>query len=639
MRDYENHMQWQQRVIPPEQVLNHIRPGMSIFLGSGVAEPQTLTQQLFAADYPNLNDLELIQLTRHTDFFSLKKLDYKKYRLKTFFSTWISSEAVFAGNVDLIPGRFSQIQELIKSNRIPIDVAFVQITPPNSEGYCSMGVAVDIAREAMDKASLVVGEINTQIPFTLGDTIVSFSDFDLVVEATVPPLYYKRIPASPVIHKVAANIAQLIHDGDCINFDTGPLFEALSRNLMPRHHLGIHTVCFTDALMDLVKSGAVSNYRKEVFRGKSVTSYALGTARLLQWLDRNPVVEFQSIEQVLNPILIGRNPNFVVIDKARKVDLLGRISFSVSKGNIITGPGQAADLFTGTEFSPGGRTIVGLPSRNNRGAPNIVAMLRDLRNQFNMRESIDAVVTEYGIANLKWRTLRERAQALIDIAHPDDREALIQVAKEKRILSPDQIYPINIGRLYPSGIMDEHVFKGGIKVRFRPTRPSDEGAMRHLFYRFSKKAIHSRFFFPISIMTHEEMQAYVNIDYRTDISVVALLGDPKNETIIAEARFAKIDEAEFGDLAFFVDEAYHGLGIAPYMYRMLIKLAKDRGLKGFVAEILEHNKAMLRVFEKGELKVFSRFDDGVFKLAMPFEESTPLPKSYKAGSHRDGFVG
>lgn len=629
MRDHTNHMQWQQRAIPPEEVLNYIRPGMSIFLGSGVAEPRTLTQQLFASDYPNINDLELIQLTRHTDFYSLKKLDYQKYRLKTFFSTWISSEAVVAGNVDLIPGRFSQIRELIQSNRIPIDVAFVQITPPNSEGYSSMGVAVDIAREAMDRASLVVGEINTQIPFTLGDTIVSLSDFDIIVEATTQPLYFKRYPVKPVINKVAENIAQIIQDGDCLNFNTGTLFEALSQKLKYRKHLGIHTAFFTDALMDLVKSGAVSNYRKELFRGKSVTSYALGTSRLLQWLDRNPIVEFQSIEKVLNPINIGRNPNFVVIQEARKVDLLGRISFSVGKGNLLSGPGQAADLFIGTELSAGGRTIVGLPSRNNMGAPNIVVMLRDLRNQFNMRESIDAVVTEYGIANLKWRTLKERAQALIDIAHPDDRELLVEAAKEKRILSPDQIYPVNIGRLYPSDIMGEHVFKGGVKVRFRPARPSDETAMRYLFYRISKEAVHSRFFFPISIMPHQKMQTYVNIDYSTDISVVALLGEPKHETIIAEARFAKLDDEEFGDLAFIVDESYHGLGIASYMYGMLIQLAKGRGLKGFVAEILEHNKAMLRVFEKGEFKVFSRLDDGLFKLAIPFKEGTPLPKRYK----------
>jgi acyl-CoA hydrolase len=346
----------------------------------------------------------------------------------------VTTDAMIAASVDLIPARISQIPRIIKSKRIPIDVAFIQITPPNDAGYCSLGVAVDIAREAMQQASLVVGEINSQIPFTFGDTIVSISDFDLLVRSTQPPAYFKRWPVNKVIDQVAANIAQLIEDGDCISFYTGSLCEALSRHLVHKRHLGIHSSYFTDALMDLVKSGAVTNYRKTVFRGKSVSSYALGTPELMAWLDRNPLVEFQGIEQVFNPTQIGRNPSMVVVEQARKVDLLGRIVFPAGKGNILSGPGQAADLFSGAEISRGGRTVIGLPSRNAKGDPSIVVMLRNLRNQFHMRESIDAVVTEYGIANLKWRTIRERAQALIDIAHPDDRENLVEQAKQKKIL-------------------------------------------------------------------------------------------------------------------------------------------------------------------------------------------------------------
>jgi acyl-CoA hydrolase len=403
---------WEDRVVSPEEALAHVKPGMTIFLGSsGVAEPRTLMKTLIDSGLSNTNDLELIQLTSHSDVFSLKKLDWQKYRLKTFFSTWVSTEAVVAGSVDLIPGRFSQIPRIIKSKRLPIDVAFIQITPPDDAGYCSLGMAVDIAREAMEQASVVVGEINTRIPFTFGDTIVPVSDFDLLVESTEPPTYFKRWPVNSVIDKVAANIAQVIEDGDCLSFFTGALFEALGRHLGHKRHLGIHSSYFTDALMDLVKSGAVSNYRKAVFRGKSVASYALGTPELMAWLDHNPLVEFQSLEQVFDPTQIGRNPNFVALDQARKVDLLGRMVFSAGKGDIISGPGQAADLFTGAEISRGGRSVIGLPSRNPKGDPNIVVMLRNLRNQFHMRESIDAVVTEYGIANLKWRTIRERAQA------------------------------------------------------------------------------------------------------------------------------------------------------------------------------------------------------------------------------------
>ena len=215
---------WEHLVVSPDRVLTSIKPGMTIFLGSGVAEPRTLMKCLIESGLSNTNDLELVQLTSHGDVLSLKELDYQNYRLKTFFSTWVASEVVVTGSVDLIPGRISQIPQIIKSRRIPIDAAFIQITPPNEDGYCSLGVAVDIAREAMDQASLVVGEINTEIPFTFGDTIVSIADFDLLVKSTEPPSYFKRHNVSKSIDKVAANICQVIEDGDCICFHTGPLF-------------------------------------------------------------------------------------------------------------------------------------------------------------------------------------------------------------------------------------------------------------------------------------------------------------------------------------------------------------------------------------------------------------------------------
>ncbi|MBW2297137.1 MAG: GNAT family N-acetyltransferase [Deltaproteobacteria bacterium] len=609
---------WKDKLVMPEDVLQYIKPGMNIFIGSGTAEPRTLVKSLIESGLSDTNDLELIQLTSHSDFISLKNLDYRKYRLKTFFSTWVSSEAVVTGSVDLIPARISQLPRIIKSNRIPIDVAFIQITPPDEAGYCSLGVAVDIAREAMEQADLVVGEMNPDIPFTFGDTIVSISDFNLLVESTEPPTYFKRRPARKVIDQVAANIAQVIKDGDCISVMTGPLFEALGRHLVHKRHLGIHTSYFTDALMDLVKSGAVTNYRKPLYRGKSVASYALGTPALMRWLNRNPLVEFQSIEQVFDPIQIGRIPNFVVVEEARKVDLLGRMAFSMGKNDITSGPSKSMDLFTGADISKGGRTVIGLPSRNVKGAPNIVLMLRDLRNQFHMRESIDAVVTEYGIANLKWRTIRERAQALIDIAHPDDRQKLVEDAKARHILFSDQIFLADSARLYPMAVATEHEMSNGLQVRYRPIKPSDEDAMRRFFYRFSKKSVYSRFFFPISTMPHDKMQAYVNIDYRDEMSLVALINEPGQEIIIAEARYASDTGSGFGDLGFFVDEKYQGVGIALYLYSMLIRLAKERGLKGFTAEVLQDNKGMIKVFENGGLPVEALLKDGVYYLRIPF---------------------
>ena len=222
---------WQRAVVGPEKVMERIEPGMSIFLGTGVAEPRKLVKYLMDSDVHQLQDLELIQLVSFGDAISIKALNTNRYRLKTFFSGWAASEAITAGRVDLILSRFSEIPRLIKSGRIAIDAAFIQITPPNDAGYCSLGAVVDVARQAMEQAQLVVGEINPKIPMTLGDTFVHINEFDLLIQSRDDPIYFPRWPVDEVFDQVAANVASVIEDGSCIAFIIGPLYEALSRRL------------------------------------------------------------------------------------------------------------------------------------------------------------------------------------------------------------------------------------------------------------------------------------------------------------------------------------------------------------------------------------------------------------------------
>ncbi|MCG6908298.1 MAG: GNAT family N-acetyltransferase [Desulfobacteraceae bacterium] len=614
---------WLSRLVPVDEVLSRIRPGMSIFLGTGVAEPRTLVRRLMASEDNNLKDLELVQIASHGSDISLDALRAHKCRLKTFFPGWVSREALSEGLVDLIPSRYSQIRRVIASGQVPIEVAFVQITPPNELGYSSLGVAVDVAREAMAKADLVVGEINPQVPFTLGDTIVSVADFDLLVEAADPPVYFEHWPVDPIMEKVAANIAALIEDGDCLTFSIGSLFEALSRQLDGKRDLGLHSPFFTDAQMDLVKKGIVTNRRKAGFRGKSLTSYAVGTAALMQWLNRNPIVEFQRIDSVCDPVQIGRNPNFFGIFHVRKVDLSGLIALHEGSTRVAVGPGETIDFVVGAEISPGGRSVCGLPSRNREGRPNILLSIKDYPSQLNLRESVNMVATEYGVAPLKWRSLRERAQALIEIAHPDDREGLFREAKAARILYPDQIFLKESAHLYPSEIAVRHTFKDGLDVRFRAIKPSDEGEMRRLFYRFSERAVYYRYFAPVKSMPHARMQAYVNVDYRKILSIVGLIGDPEEEQIIAEGRFIQEPATGFAEVAFVVDERFQGHGIATFLYRMLLRLARERGVRGFTAEILASNKAMLRIMEKESRTMEARLFQGVYALKAPFDDEAP----------------
>ena len=611
--------EWKKRVVSPEEALAKIRPGMNIFLGTGVAEPRTLVKELMASTAANLQDLTLIQLLSFGDTLSLEALKSNKYRLKTFFSGWVASESISAGRVDLIPSRFSAIPRLIRDRHIPVDAAFIQITEPDENGHCSLGVAVDVARKVMARASLVMGEINPMMPRTYGDTFVGIDEFDLLVAGNKPVIHVPPSPTDKVFDQVAANVASVIEDGSCLAYSFGPLFEALTPYLMEKKDLGLHTPFVTDAVMTLMKSGAVTNRRKGCFKGKTLASYAMGTEALMHWLDQNPLVEFQGVQKVFSPMEIGKNPRFVAVFPARRVDLACCIAMHIGAGNVTSGPGQAMDFFNGAEVSQGGFTIFALPSRNLKGEGNILLSIEGLPNQINLPESVDMIATEYGIASLRGRTVRERAQSLIEIAHPDDRPFLVKQAKEASILYSDQIFLGESSHCYPQEIDEVHTFNKGVTLRFRAIKPSDEEEMRRLFYRFSDEAIYYRYFAAIKTMPHARMQAYVNVDYLNELSVVGLAGPPGQGRIVAEARYARHRDKPYVDVAFVVDEAYQGMGVATFLYRMLTRLALQRGARGMTADVLSSNQAMIKVFEKGGYPVQTHLEQGSYCLTIPFD--------------------
>jgi GNAT superfamily N-acetyltransferase len=262
---------------------------------------------------------------------------------------------------------------------------------------------------------------------------------------------------------------------------------------------------------------------------------------------------------------IGSNPRFVTVVAARKVDLYGRIGLYIGKGNVAAGPAEVMDFLNGAELSDGGRSIFALTSRDPAGSPNILLSIADLPNQFNAIESVGAVVTEYGIAFLEGRTLRERAQALIDIAHPD------------------------------------------------------EEGMRHLFYRFSDETVYARYFHSVSSMPHAKMQEYVNVDWNQVVSIVGLIGEEGQGRIIAESRFIRIPASPYAEVVFVVDEKYQRLGIASFLYQMMIRLATERGITGFTAEVLFSNIGIMKVFRKGDFPVKAHLESGVYHLEIPFD--------------------
>lgn len=618
---------WKHKIVSTEEILAKIEPGTSIFLGTAMAEPRTLVKHLMASDRSNLQDLELIQLVSLGDTIAIDERYARKFRLKTFYAGWLASEGIIKGRVDMIPSRFSRISWLMRKGAVHIDAAFIQISPPDENGYANL-VGVDVERQALDSAKLKVAEINPLVPHIMGDTVIHMDEFDYLIEATEPPHYLDRWPIYPVYMQIAENVASVVEDGSCISYGIGPLYEALGKTLVNKKNLGVHSPFMTDALMELMKSGAVTNRMKGVFRGKTCVSYILGTKELMQWLDRNPLVEFQPKDVLMDPKVVGQNDRMTALFPARKVDLTSNVALHAGKGNVTAGPGNVQELFMGTALSKDGRTIFALPSRNREGEPNIILSAHNYPFQFTNRESMDLVVTEYGVAYLMGKTIRERAQALIEIAHPDDRAELVRQAKEAKMLYGDQIYFADSGYFYPSKVACSQEFKGGLNVRFRAIKPSDEDEMRRLFYRFSDQTVYYRYFSPIKTMPHRKMQEYVNVDYRYVMSIVGVVEDVGVEKIIAEARYVRSKDHQNADTAFVVDEKYQGRGIASFLFDLLIRVAREEGVGGFTADVLADNKGMLNVFEKAPFPVQAVLSGGIYRLTIPFASAVDS-KIYK----------
>jgi RimJ/RimL family protein N-acetyltransferase len=339
----------------------------------------------------------------------------------------------------------------------------------------------------------------------------------------------------------------------------------------------------------------------------------------MQWLDHNPLVEFRSIDQVFNPIHISRTPKVVSVLPAREIDLSGRLTLHTGTGNVGSGPSEMVDFFNGALTSKGGRAIFALTSRNREGKPNILISVRKRPNQFSLWESVTTVVTEYGSVNMKGRSVRERAQSLIDIAHPDDRAGLVAEAKRRKILYPDQIFLSESAHLYPAEIGFQQTFRENIEVRFRALKPSDEENMRQLFYRLSDKSVEYRYFYPIKTMFHSDIQEYVNVDYRHSLSLIGLPDDPDCDRIVAEARFDRLSlQDPYAELSIMVDEAYQHVGVGTYLCRMLSRFAQERHLKGFTADVLTENTKMHHVLKKMGWNMKTQRVGGVNRLTMDF---------------------
>ncbi len=602
-----------------DEVFKLINPGSRIFIGSGAAEPQTLIKMLidkgkYIQDHETINLIEL-----GTSPYAESVLS-KPFRQNAFFIGQNVRDAVNEGRAEYTPIFLSELPALLRSGRLKIDVAFIQVAPPDSYGFCSLGVSVDVVKAGAESARLVIAEVNKQMPRTLGDCFIHVKDIDHIVESDMPLLTLSPPEPDDVAARIGQHVSRLIGDGATIQAGIGMIPNAILSFLVDKKDIGIHTEMFSDGIIDLVESGVINNRKKSIHNGKIIATFCMGTKRLYDFVDDNPLIEFHPCDYTNDPFIISRNDKMISINAAMQVDLTGQVCADSIGEYFYSGIGGQVDFVRGAARSKGGKPIIVLPSTAKGGTiSRIVAHLDQGAGVVTSRGDVHYIVTEYGIANLHGKNLRERALALISITHPDFRDDLLSYAKKRNIVHMDQMPLTEVGRFYPEKY--EHVKDfGDVSVFFRPIKPIDEAMEREFFYSLSDESVYYRFFNLVKAMPHEKIQPMVNIDYSEEMAIVGLLGEPENEEIVAIGRFKHDPSDNYAEVAFLVGDNWQNRGIGTHLMQHLIDIALEMGIRGFKADVLGQNKKMMHVFHECGYPLHSRLEDGVYIVRVDFSE-------------------
>jgi 4-hydroxybutyrate CoA-transferase len=423
--------EWVNRATSPDDAVATITSGARVFVHGAAATPTPLLEALVRTS--NLRNVTLYHL--HTagpaPFVAPEHRD--RFRSVSLFAGAPVRQAIHEGAADFLPVFLSDIPSLFVTRRIPLDVALLQLSPPDRHGYCTLGTSVDAALAAALSARSIVAEINERMPRTHGNTLVPFSRIDAFIHSDRP--LHEHTAAAPTLvdNAIGEHVAALVEDGATLQMGIGAIPDAVLRRLGDKHDLGVHTEMFSDGVIDLIEGGAITNRRKHVHQGRTVTSFVAGSERLFRFVDDNPFVEFHPCDRTNDTALIRKNEKVVAINSALEVDLSGQIVADSIGFRIYSGIGGQMDFIRGAALSPGGKPIVALPSTAAGGtASRIVASIRPGAGVVTTRGHVHWVATEYGAVNLFGLTLRQRAEALISIAHPDARAELCHAFAEAR---------------------------------------------------------------------------------------------------------------------------------------------------------------------------------------------------------------
>ncbi len=605
-----------------DDIFSLIHKGSSIFIGGGCGEPQhlvrTLTQYIDSSPNP-LFGAEVIQIwTLGVAPYNDEKFK-RNFRHNSFFISDNSREAVNEGNADYTPVFLSEVPSLFRRGIIPVDVALVQVSLPDDEGNVSLGINVDIVRAAVESSKLTVAQMNAEMPWVYGDAVIPAEMISFFMRHDEPLIEFESEVPDEIASRVGKYVSRIVQDGDTIQVGYGSMPNAVLQGLCEKRNLGIHTELLTDGVIDLMELGVVTNTGKNIDRGRTVASFCMGSRKTYKYLDGNRGIELRSIDYVNNQTVITMQRGICAINSALQIDLTGQASAESIGNRFYSGIGGQIDFMRGAVRAERGKSILSFRSTSNDGeASRIVPILDPGTGATLIRGDVHYVITEYGIAYLHAKNIRERAMSLIAIAHPKFRQWLVEEARKLGYIYRDQKFVTGKEGEYPEHLEKRRVSKTGLSLLLRPVKISDEGLLKDFFYSMSDKSLYTRFFTSMPYISHKLLQEFVAVDYTTQMVILAVFEENIKEKVVGIGQYKANRDTLIADMAFAVRDEFQGNGIGGMLVNYISSIALKEGMLGLTADVLAENKSMIHLISRINSSVTKELRDGCFEMKVDF---------------------
>jgi acyl-CoA hydrolase/N-acetylglutamate synthase-like GNAT family acetyltransferase len=604
-----------------ESAIRLIRSGQRVFIGSACGEPQELVRSL--AEYANLfTGLEIVRMMSQE---SVPLAEIANKTAESGFSIrniylGAASSAHFQDNLRFVtPMNISDVPSLFQSRKLPINVALIQVSPPDDFGWMSLGISVDVTMAAAYSADLVIAQVNPNMPRIMGQSFVHVNDVDAIVEHEEELIAIQKAEVSDVSTMIGRQISRLISDGATIQVGLDAASQATVQALSQKNDLGFHSQYLTRDIMTLYALGVINNRKKGINEGKLVASAALGDRDLYEFLHDNPAIEFHPSDYVNNPYVISRHNRMVSMNVAKVIDLTGQVAAEAMAQTHFAGVSGVMDFVQGARRSPGGKSILMLPSTTPDGKKSNIIPHMENEAVVVPRGSVHYVATEYGVVNLFGKNLQERVMAMISVAHPDFRDELFHGAREAGMIGSERSLGETARAVYPVNLEDI-IEIDGQTITIRPAKTVDERRIREHYYSLEKDDIYMRFFHAKKSFSTSDVEAIAQIDYIKDLTLIGVVGESGFDRVVAVAEYLLLMDSNMAEVAFTVAKDFQHKGLGKLFLHKLSTAAREHGISGLVAYSAPHNKAMIDLFKTLPYKVKTTFEDEVLCLTCKFDE-------------------